>query len=106
MLRPLLEKPDALYFGIKDQIKIFALRISFFLSDMLEADEITAIYKLSRCKMLCHTCMVLQNDLNNMNLRSEELPLRTHDYMRQIITEEREKEFSIHSTKNAFWKFM
>ena len=106
MLRPLLEKPDALYFGIKGQVKIFAPRISFFLSDMLEADEITATYKSSCCKMPCHTCMVPQNDLNNMNLRSEELPLRTHDYMRQIITEERGKEFSIHSTKNAFWKFM
>ena len=106
MLRPLLEKPDALYFGIKGQVKIFAPRISFFLSDMLEADEITATYKSSRCKMPCHTCMVSQNDLNNMNLRSEELPLRTYDYMRQIITEERGKEFSIHSTKNAFWKFM
>lgn len=106
MLRPLLEKPDALYFGIKGQVKIFAPRISFFLSDMLEANEITATYKSSRCKMPCHTCMVPQNDLNNMNFRSEELPLRTHDYMRQIITEKREKEFSIHSTKNAFWKFM
>jgi hypothetical protein len=106
MLRPLLEKPDALYFGIKGQVKIFAPRISFFLSDMLEADEITATYKSSRSKMPCHTCMVPQNDLNNMNLWSEEIPLRTHDYMQQIITEEREKEFSIHSTKNAFWKFM
>jgi len=73
---------------------------------MLEADEITATYKSSNCKMPYHTCMVPQNDLNNMNLRSEELPLRTYDYMQQIITEEREKEFSIHSTKNAFWKFM
>ena len=34
-----------------------------------------------------------------MNLQSEEIPLRTHDYMQQIITEEREKEFFIHSTK-------
>ena len=106
MLRPLLEKPDALYFRIKGKVKIFASRISFFLSDMLEADEITAIYKSSRSKMPCHTCIVPQNDLNNMNLWSEEIPLRTHDYMQQIITKEREKEFSIHSTKNMFWKFM
>ena len=45
MLRPLLEKPDALYFGIKGQQMTFAVRISFFLSDMLEANEITATYK-------------------------------------------------------------
>ena len=102
----MLEKPDALYFGIKGQVKIFTSHISFFLSDMLEADEITATYKSSRCKMPCHTCMVPQNDLNNMNLQSEELSLRMHDYMQQIITEERKKEFSIHSTKSAFWKFM
>ena len=79
MLRPLLEKPDALYFRIKSQVKIFTPRISFFLLNMLEADEITATYKSSRCKITCHTCIVLQNDLNNMSLWSEELPLRTHN---------------------------
>ena len=106
MLRPLLEKPDALYFGIKGQVKIFAPRISFFLSDMLEADEITTTYKSSRCKIPCHTCMVPQNNLNNMNLWPEEMLLRTYNYMQQVISEEREKEFSIYSTKNAFWKFL
>jgi hypothetical protein len=106
ILRPLLEKPDALYFGIKGQVMRFASRISFFLADMLEADEITGTYKSSRCKMPCHTCMVLQNDLNNMNLRSEEIPSRTHNNMQQVIREEKGKEFSVHTTKNAFWKFL
>jgi hypothetical protein len=47
MLRPLLEKPDVLYFRVKGQPMYFAARISFFLSDMLEANEITATYKSS-----------------------------------------------------------
>ena len=104
MLRPLLEKPDALYFGIKGQVKIFAPRISYFLADMLEADEITATYKSSRCKMPCHTCMVLRNDLNNMNLTLENMPLRTHRNMQEIISTQG-KDFSIHSVTNSFWKF-
>ena len=105
MLRPLLEKPDALYFGIKGQVKIFAPRISYFLADMLEADEITATYKSSRCKMPCHTCMVLRNDLNNMNLTLENMPLRTHRNMQEIISTQG-KDFSIHSVTNSFWKFL
>jgi hypothetical protein len=58
MLRPLLEKPDSLYFGIKGREMIFGARILFFLADMLEADEVTATYKSARGKMPCHTCMV------------------------------------------------
>ncbi|RGB22476.1 hypothetical protein C1646_776041 [Rhizophagus diaphanus] len=59
MLQPLLVKPDSLHFGIKGRVKIFAARISFFLADMLEADEITATFKSANCKMPCYTCMVL-----------------------------------------------
>ena len=105
MLRPLLEKPDALYFGIKGQQMTFAARISFFLSDMLEADEITATYKAARCNMPCHTCMVLMKDLNNMKLVSDDMMPRTHENMQRIIRNGQEKEFSLHSVENAFWKF-
>jgi len=105
MLRPLLEKSDALYFGVKGQAMRFAARISLFLSDMLEANEITATYKSARSKRPCHTCMVSQNDLNNMNVMLEDMPFRTHENMQEIIREDRGKEFSVHSVKNAFWKF-
>jgi Plavaka transposase len=103
MLRPLLEKPDELYFRIKGREMIFSARISFFLSDMLEADEITATYKSARCQMPCHTCMVLRNDMNKMDYESS--PLRTHENMRQVIRDGQEKNHSVHSIENAFWKF-
>src|SRR3954464_10571501 len=73
--------------------------ISLFLSDMLEADEIMATYKSARCKRPCHTCMVSQNDLNNMNVMLEDMPSRTHENMQEIIREDRGKEFSVHSVK-------
>jgi hypothetical protein len=59
MLWPILEKSDELYFRIIGCEMMFAARISFFIADMLEANDITATYKLAHCKMLCHTCMVL-----------------------------------------------
>lgn len=103
MLRPLLEKPDALHFGIRGRVMIFAARISFFLADMLEADEVTATYKSANCRMPCHTCMILRDNLNQMAL--EQAPLRTHENMQQVIDADQGKDYSIHHTKNAFWKF-
>ena len=105
MLQPLLEKPDALFFAINGRQMTFAARISFFLADMLEADDVTATYKGARCKMPCHSCMVLQSDLNNMNLGLEDYMPRTHENMQQAIIDGQGKEYSVHSVKNAFWKF-
>ena len=104
MLRPLLKKPDTLYFGIKGKSMIFAARISVFLADMLEADDVTATYKSSQCKMPCHTCMVLRSDLNNMNMTSKVQP-RTHENMQEVTRNGQNKDYSVHSTENAFWKF-
>lgn len=104
MLRPLLKKPDALYFGIRGKSMNFAARISVFLADMLEADDVTATYKSYNCKMPCHTCMVLRNDLNNMNIISEVHP-RTHKNMQEVIRNGQNKDYSVHSVENAFWKF-
>lgn len=85
MLWPLLEKPDVLYFGIKGQLIRFAMCISLFLSDILEANEIMAIYKLAQCKRSCYTCIILQNNLNNMNVMLEDMPSRTYKNMQEII---------------------
>ena len=100
-----MEKLDALYFGIKGQQMTFAVRISFFITDMLEDDEVTATYKSSRCKIPYHTCMVSQSDLNNMNIVLENMLSRTPKNMQEVIQNGQEKDFSVHSTKNAFWRF-
>ena len=105
MLRPLLEKPDALYFRIKGRQMTFAAHILFFIADMLKDDEVTATYKSFWCKMPCHTCMVSQSDLNNMNIVLENMLFRTSENMQKVIRNGQEKDFSVHSTKNAFWRF-
>ena len=75
----------------------------FFLADILKADKVTVTYKSARCKMPCHTCMVLRDDLNKMEL--EPASLRTHENMQQVINAGEGKDYSVHTTKNAFWKF-
>ena len=50
--------------------------------------------------------MVLREDLNNMSLNPDNIIPRTHKNMQNIIKEGREKDFSLHSTENAFWKFL
>ncbi|RGB36927.1 hypothetical protein C1646_782555 [Rhizophagus diaphanus] len=106
MLQPLLEKSEALYFGINGQVITFAAWMSFFLTDMFEADDITVTYKGTRCKMPCHICIVLQSDLNNMSLKLENVLHRTHENMKQVINDGQEKEYSVHSVENSFWKFL
>ena len=48
--------------------------------------------------------MVLQNDLNKMEL--EPAPLKTHENIQQVINASEEKNYSVHFTKNAFWRFL
>ena len=84
---------------------MFAARISLFLADMLEADEVTATYKSAQCKRPCHTCMVLKSDLNNMNIPLENILPRTHENMQDVIRNGRHKDFSVHTVENIFWKF-
>ncbi|GES89309.1 hypothetical protein GLOIN_2v1764901 [Rhizophagus clarus] len=67
--------------------------------NMLEADDITATYKLACCKMPCYTCMVLREDLNKMDL--ECAISRTYENMQQVIRNNQEKDYSVHSTKNV-----
>jgi hypothetical protein len=105
MLGPLLERPDGLYFGVWGRPMIFAARISVFLADMLEANDVTATYKTARCKMPCHNCMISRDDLNNMNVIPEDIASRTPENMQQVISEGRSKDFSVHNVENVFWKF-
>ncbi|GBC23275.2 hypothetical protein GLOIN_2v1764901 [Rhizophagus irregularis DAOM 181602=DAOM 197198] len=73
MLQPLLEKSEALYFGINGQehgAKCYAILAWF-------------------CK----------SDLNNMSLKLENVPHRTHENMKQVINDGQGKEYSVHSVE-------
>src|SRR3989440_2271317 len=105
MLRPILKLKE-LELSIRGTQITFAPRISVFLADMLEADEITCTYKSANCKMPCPTCTVLVENLNNMNLSKEDVILRTPELMASVIQNGKAKDYSIHDQKNVFWNFL
>jgi hypothetical protein len=105
MLAPLQKKSDSLYFIIRGKPIAFTARISVIIADMLEENDITATYRSAQCKMPCHNCMVLRDDLNNMNIAPENMLPRTQQSMQSAINECKEKDFSIYSIENTFWNF-
>ncbi|PKC52718.1 hypothetical protein RhiirA1_404776 [Rhizophagus irregularis] len=60
-------------------------------------------YGGSKCKNLCHTCLVDRNNLNKINLTTEEMLPRTQQNMQTAINSGLTKEHSIHEQNNAFW---
>ena len=53
----------------------------------------------------CHFCLVGWENLNNMQLCSNQIILRTHTTMRQAIENQLNQEKSIHLLNNFFWEF-
>ena len=105
MLALLQKKSDSLYFGIKGKPVMFTAKISVIIVDMLEEKDITATYKSSQCKMPCHNCMVLQNNLNNMDLEPKDMLPRTPENMQSALKNGMGKDFSVHNIENTFWNF-
>jgi len=102
MLAPLQKKSLSLYFGIKGRPVAFTTKISVIIADMLEEKEITATYKSSQCKMPCYNCMVLRDNLNNMDLEPKDMLPRTPQNMQSVLKDCVGKDFSVHNIENTF----
>ncbi|CAJ0892028.1 16931_t:CDS:2 [Entrophospora sp. SA101] len=59
------------------------LKLSFIISDLPEASAFCTTYKSYNSKLPYHTCLVEKENLNNMNLSSENILLQTPDHMKQ-----------------------
>jgi hypothetical protein len=101
LLEPIVEGPE-LHFVVRGDIITFIPRISIIIADMVEADKFTNVYQPSCSRRPCAKCLVSRDDLNNTNL-TEIIP-RTPDAMKQAINSGEDKDYSIHSEKNAFWE--
>ncbi|CAJ0746769.1 12466_t:CDS:2 [Entrophospora sp. SA101] len=61
------------------------LKLSFIISDLPEASAFCTTYKSYNSKLPYHTCLVEKENLNNMNLSSENILLQTPDHMKQVL---------------------
>jgi hypothetical protein len=100
LLKPIVNEPE-LHFVIRGNIITFIPRISFIISDMLEANKFANVYQSSSARRPCGKCLVLNDDLNNTNL-TDIIP-RTPTTMKQAIDSDDNHCYSIHPEKNAFW---
>ena len=82
----------------------FFPRVSVIIADWPEASTFCLTYKSSNSNFPCHFCMVKRNDLANINLSSSEMRLRTHKAMNKHFVENTERDASIESVPNFFWK--
>ena len=79
--------------------------LSDFIGDLPEDAALTLTYNSSRCKRPCHICTITIDELNNPDLPQSQIELRTHDNMQLVLNGKLCHEYSIHPTRNAFWKF-
>ena len=94
-----------LYFGIKEKPVVFSARILVIIADILKEKSITAIYKLAKYKILCYNCIVLRDNLNNINLKPKNILRRISQNMQSVVKDCIDKEFSVHNIENTFWNF-
>ena len=81
----------------------FYPRISIVIADWPEAATYCLTYKLANSNLPCHFCLVLRNNTNNINLRSNEIIPRTHDNMRLNFNQNSENSVCIEEVYNTFW---
>ena len=84
----------------------FTTEILVIIANMLEEKEITATYKSSQCKMPCYNCMVLRDNLNNIDLELKNMLPRTLQNMQSVLKNCVGKNFSMHNIENTFWNFL
>ncbi|CAB4403554.1 unnamed protein product [Rhizophagus irregularis] len=74
-------------------------------SDLPEDAALTLTYNSSICKRPCHICTITIDKLNKPDLSYSLIELRTPNNMQFILYANICHEYSIHPTKNIFWKF-
>ncbi|CAB4438348.1 unnamed protein product [Rhizophagus irregularis] len=77
--------------------------VAMILGDWPENGKYCLTYGGSKCKNPCHNCLVDRNNLNKINLTTEEMLPRTQQKMQTAINSGLTKEHSIHEQNNAFW---
>ena len=103
IFRPLLDQYNTgtlVKLGNNDYKKV-VIKLSCIISDLPEAGSYCLTFKSYNCNKPCYQCIVPQLQLNNIESKYS---IRTHQDMKQVLLEEEEKIYSIHSMQNVFWE--
>ncbi|PKY31875.1 hypothetical protein RhiirB3_449695 [Rhizophagus irregularis] len=106
MTKPIYEKLESGLDIVTDNQIIWAFPfLSEFIGDLPEDAALTLTYNSSICKRPCYICTITIDELNKPDLSHSQIELRTPNNMQFILDANICHEYSIHPTKNIFWKF-
>jgi hypothetical protein len=80
------------------------LFLSVLLGDLPEDAAFTLVYNSVNCDNPCHKCLIEVDEMNNPNLESSQIILRTPENMKVAIEGGIANQYSLFSMENVFWK--
>ena len=72
------------------------------LGDLPEDAALTLTFNSANCKCLCHKCLIDADEMNNTNLESSQIILRTPENMKAAIYKDIADQYSLFSMENVF----
>jgi hypothetical protein len=78
--------------------------LSVLLGDLPESAALSLVYNSVNCNNPCHKCLIEADEMNNPNLESSQIILRTPENMKAVIEEGIADQYSLFSMENVFWK--
>jgi hypothetical protein len=78
--------------------------VSIIISDWPEAATYCLTYKSSMSKHPCYFCLVIRDNLSDLNLQIDDMISRTHYNMRKHFNQGTVNSICIENISNFFWK--
>jgi Plavaka transposase len=105
LLEPLTSMKNGLDLTINDKNYWFFPKISVVIADWPEAATFCLTFKSLNSNNPCHFCLVTKDNLSNLKLLKKDMIPRNHQNMCESLQFNLEKNVSIESISNFFWRF-
>jgi hypothetical protein len=103
LLNP-LTNDDGIDLTLNNETIWFFPKVSIVIADWPEAAVYCLTYKSSMSNYPCHFCLVMRDNLSNMNLQINDIISRTHVDMQQHFNQNTGNSVCIENISNFFWK--
>ena len=106
LLEPLISLNNGINYSIESKKIQFIPKISVIIADWPEAASFCLTYKSSNSNNPCHFCLITRDNLAKINLSENNIILRNHKNMSEILQSNLTKSVSIENVKNFFWSIL
>ncbi|GET64361.1 hypothetical protein GLOIN_2v1762814 [Rhizophagus irregularis DAOM 181602=DAOM 197198] len=104
LLDPLLKlNKNGIDLFLNNEMIWFYPRVSAIISDWPEAATYCLTYKSPMSKHPCHFCLVIRDNLADLNLQIDDITPRTHVNMQQYFNQNSGNSVCIENISNFFW---